>query len=250
MKKQNVSLSIRSGYTNNRKPMGFTLIELLVVIAIIAILAAILLPALNSARERGKSASCINNLKQLGMLMAQYSSSSDDYAPLASEWVGEFRTLGIMRDYFYYVSESYPQGRVIESAIDEDSPTMFMCPSLVYNPAAWGQVCYNYAMNSRTYGEKGNQVLVRRKIITIGNPSSRMTLADATLGASSNTAYENWEANMGISGDRHNEGANVVYADGHAGHQKPKDLKNYAPAVGNFDPDFFGPNGTNEANDH
>ena len=64
----------------------FTLIELLVVIAIIAILAAILLPALNSARERGRSASCVSNLKQIGTAMEMYLHDNKNMLPYCSSY--------------------------------------------------------------------------------------------------------------------------------------------------------------------
>jgi prepilin-type N-terminal cleavage/methylation domain-containing protein len=69
------------GFRPDRRPVGFTLLELLVVIAIIAILAALLLPAISKAKARGQAIVCVNNLKQLQLCWQMYIGDHNDYVP-------------------------------------------------------------------------------------------------------------------------------------------------------------------------
>lgn len=128
-----------------KKRLNFTLIELLVVIAIIAILAAMLLPALNQARERGRSVACISVLKQLGQGFEFYAMAYDDFIPRSYGPIG-----GYSGPELYWQRQIYPllnsSLSIADSSVNDIAKAKLNCPSLQPEVDAW-TVVTSYAMN-------------------------------------------------------------------------------------------------------
>ena len=136
-----------------KKIQHFTLIELLVVIAIIAILAAMLLPALSAARARANAASCLSNLKQLGLAYQQYSIDSKGWL-LPSSQDGNTSTMWLytIRDMIY--GDENKKGSPAYAG--ENTYAVFRCPGEAVGFGLNGNGFYayaHYAHNARGCGQ-------------------------------------------------------------------------------------------------
>ena len=195
----------------------FTLIELLVVIAIIAMLAAMLLPALGKAKAIAKRSSCNCNLRQFGFAVVEYSVDNNTWLPFS-------QTNAKLWDYQLMPYLNYNQS--LSVALQTKELSIFHCPSGKWNEA-WSSMFSIYMR--RGYSFNFNIACAYGRMAgKISNPGKTVLMADSSYGAIYNDS-EGWTfagTTNGVFIDqygylpglnyRHLNRINILFADGHS----------------------------------
>lgn len=204
---------------------GFTLIELLVVVAIIAILAAMLLPALSQAREKARATVCLNNLKQLGLAFIMYLDNHDEYFPIQ----------GDSSDFSSIWAKTLVKENLITDGNIFICPTFFPITKKAYPYFAfttdlncddfnWAYVHYGY---NTLLGRDPSWAspIVYKRLPQVQKPAETILLGDSAYNLDDQSNRPSYVLNTGsvitatplnMISDRHSGGANILWVDGHA----------------------------------